>query len=55
MAMTDALTRGGEAGGTAGGGGASAGAGEATKFCMHCGKPIPRSAKFCPECGAKQE
>jgi membrane protease subunit (stomatin/prohibitin family) len=54
-AMTDALTRGGEAGGTAGGGGASAGAGEATKFCMHCGKPIPRSAKFCPECGAKQE
>ena len=54
-AMTDALTRGGEAGGTAGGEGASAGAGEATKFCMHCGKPIPRSAKFCPECGAKQE
>jgi len=27
----------------------------ATRFCMHCGKPVPRSAKFCPECGGKQE
>jgi membrane protease subunit (stomatin/prohibitin family) len=27
----------------------------ATKFCMHCGKPIPRGAKFCPECGGTQE
>lgn len=27
----------------------------ATKFCMHCGKSIPRSAKFCPECGGTQE
>jgi membrane protease subunit (stomatin/prohibitin family) len=26
-----------------------------TRFCMHCGKPVPRSAKFCPECGGKQE
>lgn len=25
-----------------------------TKFCMNCGKPIPRSAKFCPECGGAQ-
>jgi membrane protease subunit (stomatin/prohibitin family) len=25
-----------------------------TKFCMNCGKPMPRSAKFCPECGAAQ-
>jgi len=25
-----------------------------TKFCMGCGKPIPRPAKFCPECGAVQ-
>jgi membrane protease subunit (stomatin/prohibitin family) len=31
-------------------GGAAAGA----KFCMGCGKPIPRPAKFCPECGATQ-
>lgn len=26
----------------------------ATKFCMECGKSIPRSAKFCPECGGAQ-
>jgi membrane protease subunit (stomatin/prohibitin family) len=25
-----------------------------TKFCMNCGKPMPRSAKFCPECGTAQ-
>jgi len=26
----------------------------ATKFCIDCGKPIPRSGKFCPECGKPQ-
>ena len=25
-----------------------------TKFCINCGKPMPRSAKFCPECGTAQ-
>jgi len=25
------------------------------RFCMHCGKQISRAAKFCPECGGKQE
>jgi membrane protease subunit (stomatin/prohibitin family) len=25
------------------------------KFCMNCGKQIPRPAKFCPECGAAQQ
>ncbi|HXN47395.1 MAG TPA: SPFH domain-containing protein [Bryobacteraceae bacterium] len=25
-----------------------------TKFCMSCGKPIARAAKFCPECGSAQ-
>jgi membrane protease subunit (stomatin/prohibitin family) len=29
-------------------------AGAATKFCISCGKPIPRPAKFCPECGQSQ-
>jgi membrane protease subunit (stomatin/prohibitin family) len=24
------------------------------KFCINCGKSIPRSAKFCPECGGTQ-
>ena len=25
-----------------------------TKFCLECGKSIPRPAKFCPECGRPQ-
>ena len=25
-----------------------------SKFCMECGKAIPRTAKFCPECGKPQ-
>ena len=28
--------------------------GTETKFCINCGKPIPKSAKFCPECGGAQ-
>ncbi len=30
-------------------------AGAGTKFCIACGKPIPRASKFCPECGGTQE
>jgi len=30
-------------------------AGADMKFCLHCGKQITRAAKFCPECGGKQE
>ncbi len=33
----------------------AAAAGAETKFCMSCGKPIPRPAKFCPECGHAQQ
>jgi len=33
---------------------ASAAPAEATKFCIECGKAIPRSAKFCAECGKAQ-
>jgi membrane protease subunit (stomatin/prohibitin family) len=29
-------------------------AGAETKFCINCGKSIPRNAKFCPECGNAQ-
>lgn len=34
------------------GGGAPA---EGSKFCINCGKPLPRVAKFCPECGTGQQ
>lgn len=27
----------------------------ATVACAHCGKPIAQNAKFCPECGGKQQ
>lgn len=40
-----------------GAGAPSAGAGDqaaGTKFCMTCGKPIPKASKFCPECGGAQ-
>ncbi|HLJ48739.1 MAG TPA: SPFH domain-containing protein [Bryobacteraceae bacterium] len=26
-----------------------------SKFCINCGKSMPRSAKFCPECGGAQQ
>jgi membrane protease subunit (stomatin/prohibitin family) len=34
---------------------AAPGAGGATKFCLNCGKPIPKPARFCPECGGAQQ
>lgn len=34
--------------------GGGAPSGSAMKFCMSCGKQIPRPAKFCPECGGVQ-
>ncbi len=37
----------------AAGGGASAASAD-TKFCMECGKPMPRAGKFCPTCGKAQ-
>jgi membrane protease subunit (stomatin/prohibitin family) len=36
------------------GGGPPAAPGAETKFCVDCGKSIPRRAKFCPECGLQQ-
>ena len=56
QAMMDALKKAGSSAGessTGGAGGSSAGA--ETKFCLNCGKPIPRVSKFCPECGHAQQ
>jgi membrane protease subunit (stomatin/prohibitin family) len=56
QAMMDALKKAGSSGGEsgpAGAGGASAAA--ETKFCLNCGKPIPKVSKFCPECGHAQQ
>jgi|SRR5579863_310112 membrane protease subunit (stomatin/prohibitin family) len=36
------------------GGGPPAVPGAETKFCVDCGKSIPKRAKFCPECGQQQ-
>lgn len=36
------------------GGGPAAAPGAETKFCVECGKSIPKRAKFCPECGGAQ-
>jgi len=33
---------------------APAAAAGGTKFCMNCGKTMPKPAKFCPECGGAQ-
>ena len=32
----------------------AAGPGANAKFCLECGREIPRSSKFCPECGKPQ-
>jgi membrane protease subunit (stomatin/prohibitin family) len=57
QAMMDAIK---QAGSSGGGSGAAAAGGAAiasaeTKFCLNCGKPIPRASKFCPECGHAQQ
>jgi len=56
QAMMDALKQAGTsgAGATASGSTMPAAAAE-TKFCMNCGKAIPRTSKFCPECGHAQQ
>jgi membrane protease subunit (stomatin/prohibitin family) len=57
QAMMDAVkssTAGAPAGGAATTASAASSASTETKFCLECGKPIPRGSKFCPECGKPQ-
>ena len=51
-AMADALRRAGASQESAAA--APAATSAETKFCLNCGKAIPRSSKFCPECGHAQ-
>ena len=58
-ASTGSASAGGAPSGTAGAPSGSSGSPStqpqsATKFCVECGKSIPRSPKFCPECGNAQ-
>ncbi|HKW98075.1 MAG TPA: SPFH domain-containing protein [Bryobacteraceae bacterium] len=57
--MMNAMKPGGEnpsaPAGAAPAAGSPAGGEGATKFCINCGKPMPRGAKFCPECGGAQQ
>lgn len=55
QAMADALKKAGSSGGEAAAAPSGAAASAETKFCMNCGKPIPRTSKFCPECGHAQQ
>jgi membrane protease subunit (stomatin/prohibitin family) len=50
QAMGDALKK--ASAGESGPGAAIAGV--EMKFCLNCGKPIPKISKFCPECGHAQ-
>jgi membrane protease subunit (stomatin/prohibitin family) len=57
QAMMDAIKKGsasssGEAGAPASG--AAPVAGADSKFCLNCGKSIPKVSKFCPNCGQAQ-
>lgn len=59
QAMMDAVKKASTPSGevTPSSGGSTAGTAAAsteTKFCLNCGKPVPKIAKFCPACGQAQ-
>jgi membrane protease subunit (stomatin/prohibitin family) len=55
QAMMDALKKGSSAGAPESSApAAGAAAGTEAKFCLNCGKSIPRVSKFCPDCGQAQ-
>jgi membrane protease subunit (stomatin/prohibitin family) len=54
--MMDALKKGGPPAseGSPGAAGGAGAAGAEAKFCLNCGKSIPKVSKFCPNCGQAQ-
>jgi membrane protease subunit (stomatin/prohibitin family) len=63
QAMIDAIKKGSAPSGPEGGapasgspvaGGAAAATSAESKFCLNCGKSIPKISKFCPNCGQAQ-
>jgi len=55
QAIADSLRKGTASSGDSPAGAASPGiTSPETKFCMNCGKAIPKASKFCPECGHAQ-
>jgi len=50
-----APTQAGGSGAAPQGGGGSDPASADSKFCIECGKGMPKKAKFCPECGGAQQ
>jgi len=54
QAMMEALKKSGSGIGDAGAAASSAAISAETKFCLNCGKPIPKVSKFCAECGHAQ-
>jgi membrane protease subunit (stomatin/prohibitin family) len=63
QAMMDAIKKGSAPSGPEGGapasgspvaGGAAAATSAESKFCLNCGKSIPKISKFCPNCGQAQ-
>jgi membrane protease subunit (stomatin/prohibitin family) len=56
QAMMDALKKSASAQEASGAGVvATPTAGTESKFCLNCGKPIPKNSKFCSECGHAQQ
>ena len=54
QAMVDAIKKASSSAAESSPSGAAA-AGAETKFCVNCGKPMPKTGKFCPECGHAQQ
>ena len=54
QAMMDALKKSPPASESGSGTASGSAVAAETKFCLNCGKPIPKISKFCPDCGHAQ-